>query len=99
MLPVLYSFLESGYFTFRDRLLDALHAQLKTAFVAVAALVVFCMYLLAQRYTFAGVEGLLMALANTYGLLFVIVLLGNGVIEVPRRLWNASFPEKVHTCY
>lgn len=49
VLPVLYSFLESGYFSFGDRLLDALKAQLKTAFVAVAAIVAFAVYLLAQR--------------------------------------------------
>lgn len=91
-----YAWLESGYFTFRDRLLDALHAQLRTACFALAALAAFVAYLLAQRYTLAGCEGLLMALSNTYGLLFVVVLLGNGVVEVPRRLWNASFPEKVN---
>lgn len=93
-----YAWLESGYFTFRDRLVDALHAQLRTAVFALLALVAFVAYLLLQRYTLAGVEGLLMALSNTYGLLFVVVLLGNGVIEVPRRLWNASFPEKVSAC-
>lgn len=97
-MPVTYAWLESGYFTFRDRLVDALHAQLRTAVFALLALVAFVAYLLLQRYTLAGVEGLLMALSNTYGLLFVVVLLGNGVIEVPRRLWNASFPEKVSAC-
>jgi len=95
VLPVTYAYIESGYFTFGDRLLDALHAQLRTAFVAVVALVAFVAFLLVQGDTLAGVQGLLMALGNTYGLLFVVVLLGNGVVEIPRRLWNASFPEKV----
>ena len=35
-----------------------------------------------------------MALGNTYGLLLIVILLGNGVIEVPRKLWNSSFPDK-----
>jgi hypothetical protein len=99
VLPTTYAFIESGYFTFRDRLLDALRSQLRTACFAAAALLAFVAFLLVQGDTLAGVEGLLMALSNTYGLLFVVVLLGNGVVEIPRRLWNASFPEKVRECY
>lgn len=33
----------------------------------------------------------MMALANTYGLLFIILLLGHGLIQVPRQLWETSF--------
>lgn len=33
----------------------------------------------------------MMALANTYGLLFIILLLGQGLIQVPRQLWETSF--------
>lgn len=36
----------------------------------------------------------MMALANTYGLLFIILLLGQGLIQVPRQLWETSFNEK-----
>lgn len=69
--------------------------QIRSAIVAVLALIGFIIYLLAQRYTLAGIAGFVMALGNTYGLLLVIVMLGNGVVEVPRSLWRASFPEKV----
>lgn len=94
VLPIVFSYLESGFFTPRDRFLDALRDQIRMAFFAVVALVGFAVYLLAQHYTLAGAEGLLMALGNTYGLLFVVVLLGNGLVEVPRKLWNSSFAEK-----
>jgi len=94
VLPIVFSYLESGYFTPRDRILDALRDQLRMAFIALVALVGFCIYLVAQRYTLAGAEGLLMALGNTYGLLFVVVLLGNGLVEVPRKLWKSSFPDQ-----
>ena len=63
--------------------------------MAVALLLGFIMYLMAQQYTLDGIEGFVMALGNTYGLLMIIVLLGNGVVEVPRAFWRASFPEKV----
>lgn len=36
----------------------------------------------------------MMALANTYGLLFIILLLGQGLIQVPRQLWETSFNDK-----
>lgn len=36
----------------------------------------------------------MMALANTYGLLFIILLLGHGLIQVPRQLWETSFNDK-----
>lgn len=45
--------------------------------------------------TSAGsVSGFMMALANTYGLLFIILLLGHGLIQVPRQLWQTSFNDK-----
>ena len=37
------------------------------------------------------VGGFLMALANTYGLVFIILLLGHGLVKVPRKLWETSF--------
>ncbi len=94
VLPITFSYLESGFFSPRDKLWDAFKDQLRTAFLAVVAVAGFCVYLLAQHYTLAGAEGLLMALGNTYGLLLVVVLLGNGLIEVPRKLWAASFPHQ-----
>ena len=42
----------------------------------------------------SSVSGFMMALANTYGLLFIILLLGHGLIQVPRQLWETSFNEK-----
>lgn len=35
-----------------------------------------------------------MALANTYGLLFIILLLGHGLVQVPRQLWETSFIDR-----
>ena len=32
--------------------------------------------------------GFMMAMANTYGLIIVIVLMGNGLIALPRRMWE-----------
>ncbi len=41
-----------------------------------------------------AIFGLAIALGNAYGLLFVILLMGNGLIRVPRWLWASSFPDR-----
>jgi hypothetical protein len=66
--------------------------------LATVGFVCFFIYLLAQQYTLAGVEGFLIASGNTYGLLMIVVLLGNGIIELPRRTWASSFTDKVGPC-
>ncbi len=35
---------------------------------------------------------LLVALWNTYGLLLVLMLLGNGLVNIPKRLWRQVCP-------
>jgi hypothetical protein len=63
--------------------------------VATGGLVGFIIYLLSQHYTLAKIEGFLIALGNTYGLMIIVVLLGNGLVEVPRRLYLYSDPNQV----
>ena len=40
--------------------------------------------------SFADFESLLIALANTYGLLLAIFCMGHGLVHIPRRIWQAS---------
>lgn len=67
--------------------------------MALGGLLAFTIYLLAQRYTLAKIEGFLIALGNTYGLMIIVVLLGNGLVEVPRRLWMYSDPDRVRSIH
>lgn len=128
VIPILSGYLDSGYFTFKDRLKDALHEQvwmlstnrpqytnrhsldlhvsysphlvhfqIRWGLVATGGLVGFIIYLLSQHYTLAKIEGFLIALGNTYGLMIIVVLLGNGLVEVPRRLYLYSDPNQVGT--
>lgn len=46
------------------------------------------------QVTAGNVGGFLMALANTYGLVIIIMLLGHGLVQVPRKLWETSFNER-----
>ena len=35
----------------------------------------------------SNVVGFMMAAGNTYGLILIIILMGSGLVNVPRRLW------------
>ena len=42
----------------------------------------------------AGLEQVAIAASNTWGLLMVVVMLGYGVVDVPRQLWRATNKQK-----
>lgn len=51
--------------------------------------VIFVIYMLSTNGgSTAALMGFMMAMANTYGLIIVIVLMGNGLIALPRRIWE-----------
>jgi len=91
ILPSVREALLSGQFTFMTRL----RAGCKKAFKTYALLL--CLAgagILALAYTLHDwhVVPVLMALGNTYGLLLVSLLLGYGLVDLPRHAWKKSDP-------
>jgi len=81
----------SGYFTTRDRAVDSLKANGKFYLVASVLYVILLIYLAALKSLSAGsIPGLAIGLANLWGLLLSILLLGYGLVEVPRKIWRLS---------
>merc|ERR1719233_389980 len=81
----------SGYFTMRDRAVDSLKANGKFYLVASILYIVLLIYLAALKSLSPGsIPGLAIGLANLWGLLLSILLLGYGLVEVPRKIWRAS---------
>jgi len=81
----------SGYFTARDRAIDSLKANGKFYLVASVLYVVLLIYLAALKSLSPGsIPGLAIGLANLWGLLLSILLLGYGLVEVPRKIWRSS---------
>merc|ERR1719285_1225999 len=81
----------SGYFSNRDRAVDSLKANGKFYLVASLLYVVLLIYLAALKSLSPGsIPGLAIGLANLWGLLLSILLLGYGLVEVPRKLWRSS---------
>ncbi len=91
IMPNLREMLLSGYLTWQDKLKDSLrsHARMYTI-TAVAGVVAFVFLLIATKN--GNLLHLIMAAGNTYGLLLVVILLGYGLVSVPRGLIARSSP-------
>jgi hypothetical protein len=63
--------------------------------------VVFVIYMLSTNGgSTEALMGFMMAMTNTYGLVIVIVLMGNGLVSIPRRLWEmGSTPNELLRLY
>lgn len=53
-------------------------------------LLIFIIYLLATKGSTQTFHFLafMMAMGNTYGVILIILLMGNGLVALPRRLWR-----------
>mmetsp|Transcript_9983 Transcript_9983/g.37714 ORF Transcript_9983/g.37714 Transcript_9983/m.37714 type:complete len:658 (+) Transcript_9983:307-2280(+) len=92
VLPLYLDYLRSGAFTALDKLKDAGRVNMISYGLGLVAGVCLVIYLLAQGNGFRFLVGLQL-FGNTYGLLIIIVLMGNGLVEIPRTLWQYSEPE------
>ncbi|CAM9195241.1 unnamed protein product [Chrysoparadoxa australica] len=101
VLPTLNAAWHTGEFTWRGRIRAALLRNLRTLLVQIVIGLACIAYLLFQgSVTLSSLSGFLMASGNTYGLMLIVLLLGHGLVEVPRVLWSRSFPEKaLHELY
>ena len=89
VLPVQQVVVASGYFRWTRRLWDAIYQNL--VFYGVAGvlgigLLVFISF--KTKLTSAELQGILIALSNTWGMALFIMLLGYGLVEVPRKVWK-----------
>jgi hypothetical protein len=51
--------------------------------------VIFVIYMLSTNGgSTSALLGFMMAMTNTYGLMIIIVLMGNGLVALPRRMWE-----------
>jgi hypothetical protein len=96
VLPITRETLLSGHFALHRRLRDGAYRSFRSILLMICfgILSVIGMALhLRSLHLVAVVLPVLMALSNTYGLLLVSLLLGNGLVNIPKRLWRISRPE------
>ncbi|KAJ2425619.1 hypothetical protein IWW41_004343, partial [Coemansia sp. RSA 2522] len=88
VLPIMMSYVDSGAFTFRDRLRESAWSNLQFYGVSGAVGLLVVGYIALTRGVFgADLVAFFMALANFWGLFLVITFMGFGLVAIPRKLW------------
>eukprot|EP00727_Mastigamoeba_balamuthi_P011608 m51a1_g707 hypothetical protein (697) ;mRNA; f:400225-402884 len=112
--PLLQSYITAGYFTVCERWCQSVKENLIFYGICALALAVFAVgFVLWGDRNVSGLIYVGMALANAWGLGLLLVLLGYGLVEIPRGLWRSgslimtlkklefeakSLKSKVHDC-
>lgn len=93
VLPFLAEFCQNGEFLLDRRILSSLkRLVLHWTILAAVGGVVVVYLVFVGHFSLFGLIGLAMASANTYGLLWLIALLGFGLVDIPRSFWTLRFP-------
>ncbi|KAJ1825362.1 hypothetical protein LPJ56_002716 [Coemansia sp. RSA 2599] len=82
------SYVDSGAFTFKDRLRESAWSNLQFYGISgVAGLLLVAYIALTRRIAGPDLVAFMMALANFWGLFLVITFMGFGLVSIPRKLW------------
>eukprot|EP01039_Chlorochromonas_danica_P008285 gene8285-9135_t len=94
ILPMQMEFHASGNFTVQEKLLDGLKKLAFNAVIAIVLGLIYVIYMVATSgLTFKEIISFTMAMSNTYGVLLITVLMGSGLVGIPKRLWNMADSE------
>uniref|UniRef100_A0A4W5PWI0 LMBR1 domain containing 2a n=1 Tax=Hucho hucho TaxID=62062 RepID=A0A4W5PWI0_9TELE len=93
LLPFMQSYARSGGFSIPGKIKTAL---IENAIYYGTYLIIFCSLLIyvavhpEWQLTWRGLQTISIAAANTWGLFLLVLLLGYGLVEIPRSYWNSS---------
>jgi hypothetical protein len=92
VFPLMQSYADSGHRSRRRRLVSALRQNLRYQAILLAIFTAGLVYILLTVHisSFADFQALLIALANTYGLLLAIFCMGHGLVSIPTRIWSIA---------
>lgn len=72
-------------------MIDAAKKLLVALVIAIVLGFAYLIYMVASSgLTFHEVVSFMMAMSNTYGVLLITVLMGSGLVSLPKRLWNMA---------
>jgi len=99
VLPLQYEYHSSGHFSFKQKMYDAVVNNLLAVGIGLVAIIIYmCVMAASGEGTPAQAVNFLMAMGTTYGVLIITVLLGSGLISLPRQLWRKSSPQTELNC-
>ena len=93
VLPVMQSFSQAGEFTFAGKLNSSLwdNAIYYSSYLLIAVILVVYIALQPDLHlTWDRTKAIAAAASNTWGLFVLVLMLGYGLVEVPRTLWLRS---------
>ena len=92
ILPVMQSFTQAGEFSFRGKLKSALWDNMiyytSYAFIAIILFIYIATHDLDLNWE--RLKAIAASASNTWGLFVLVLMLGYGLVEVPRNCWNRS---------
>lgn len=93
VLPILQSFIDSGYHSTTQRLKDAGRRNLRYQLIMLGAGSIGLVYvIITSGLTFGTIKSLLIALSHSYALVIALWLMGHGLVNLPRRYWVEASP-------
>ncbi|KAF9969688.1 hypothetical protein BGZ73_007819 [Actinomortierella ambigua] len=93
LIPILQAYTQSGQFTVMKRLRNAVRDNLIYQMIIGVVALLGLLYVIYSIGT-KDLRAYLMALSNSWGLILVVVFMGYGMVEVPRRLWHKGDNER-----
>mmetsp|Transcript_12215 Transcript_12215/g.18316 ORF Transcript_12215/g.18316 Transcript_12215/m.18316 type:complete len:780 (+) Transcript_12215:39-2378(+) len=88
VLPIQMEYHSSGHFNFRNKLKDSFVKLFLSGLMAFAAGIVYLIFMFSTGGgSLTQIIGFTMAMSNTYGVLLITVLMGSGLVGIPKRLW------------
>eukprot|EP01083_Nonionella_stella_P108594 315984_1 len=94
VLPLGYDYHAAGDFTRLDKFRTSVLSNVRYYVVVGVLFVAFIVYLLATDGISAdGLVGFCVSLANAWGLTLLVLTMGYGLVEIPRKLWYSGNPE------
>ena len=95
VLPLLKRYMLAGEFTILTKIGRAVINQLRYFTVLVFILLIFIIYLAAVgNLTKSSLQEILAALGSLWGMLLIIILMGYGVVAIPKMWWYKGDLEK-----
>nr|CAG4637678.1 EOG090X03B7 [Chydorus sphaericus] len=95
VLPLMQSYTKAGDFTVKGKLRSALidNAIYYGSYLLIAAILLI--YLAAQpdfQFDWPKLKAIAASASNTWGLFWLVLLLGYGLVDIPRSVWHSALP-------
>jgi hypothetical protein len=94
LLPMTMEYERAGEFTFKTKCIYAFKRNALTmSMQATCGISVLIWSMIHFQASFQQVKGVLLSMSNTYGSTLVVMLMGHGLVNVPRQMWRSTNPQ------